>query len=145
MDKLIATSRIVFANNFVLYFKSASYHWNVESFYFPQFHDFFGDFYADTYGAVDTLAEFIRTFDAYAPISLTELTRYKTINEDIVKPENVNAMLVNLYEANVLMIESLESAFQVSPEVNEQGYANFLADRLTAHKKHQWMLKSILK
>jgi len=54
-------------------------------------------------------------------------------------------MLSNLYEANVLMIESLESAFQVSQEVNEQGYANFLADRLAAHKKHQWMLKSILK
>jgi len=145
MDKLIATSRIVFANNFLLYFKSHSYHWNVESFYFPQFHDFFGDFYADTYGAVDTLAEFIRTFDAYAPISVAELNRYNTISEDIIKPENVNAMLGNLLTANVLMIQSLESAFEAAQEVNEQGYANFLADRLTAHKKHQWMLKSILK
>jgi starvation-inducible DNA-binding protein len=145
MDKLIATSRIVFANNFVLYFKSASYHWNVESFYFPQFHDFFGDFYADTYGAIDTLAEFIRTFDAYAPISISEVIRYKTVDEDTIKPDNVNTMLTNLLAANVLMIESLESAFEASQEVNEQGYANFLADRLTTHKKHQWMLKSILK
>jgi starvation-inducible DNA-binding protein len=145
MDKLIATSRIVFANNFVLYFKSASYHWNVESFYFPQFHDFFGDFYADTYSAVDTLAEFIRTFDAYAPISISEVIRYKTVDEDTIKPDNVNTMLTNLLAANVLMIESLESAFEASQEVNEQGYANFLADRLAAHKKHQWMLKSILK
>jgi starvation-inducible DNA-binding protein len=145
MDKLIATSRIVFANNFTLYFKSHSYHWNVESFYFPQFHDFFGDYYADVYGAVDTAAEFIRTFDTYAPISLAELNRYTTISEDIIKPENVNAMLTNLLSDNALMIQSLESAFEASQESNEQGYANFIADRLTAHKKHQWMLKSILK
>ena len=145
MDKLIATSRIVFANNFTLYFKSHSYHWNVESFYFPQFHDFFGNYYADVYGAVDTAAEFIRTFDTYAPISIAELNRYTTISEDIVKPENVNAMLANLLSDNALMIQSLESAFEASQEANEQGYANFIADRLAAHKKHQWMLKSILK
>lgn len=145
MDKLIATSRIVFANNFTLYFKSHSYHWNVESFYFPQFHDFFGDYYADLYGAVDTLAEFIRTFDAYAPISLAELNRYTIVGEDIAKPDNVNTMLANLLSDNTLMIQSLESAFEAAQEANEQGYANFIADRLTAHKKHQWMLKSILK
>lgn len=145
MEKLIATSRIVFANNFTLYFKSASYHWNVESFYFPQFHDFFGNYYTDVYSAVDTLAEFIRTFDVYAPISIAELNRYTTIGEDVVKPENVNIMVGNLLSANTLMIQSLESSFEASQEANEQGYANFIADRLTAHKKHQWMLKSILK
>ena len=145
MNRLIAVSNIAFANTFCLYFKTASYHWNVESSDFQQYHDFFGDMYAEIYGSVDDFAEFIRTLDAYAPISLMEINKYKSIAEDIIKPNLVEEMLNNLYRDNEIIIDSLNATFKEAIDSNEQGFANFIADRLAAHKKHAWKLRSMVK
>lgn len=144
MNRLIAVTNIAFANTFTLYFKTASYHWNVESPDFQQYHDFFGDMYAEIYGTVDAFAEFIRTLEAYAPISLNEINRYKSIAEDIIKPSSVDEMLNNLYRDNSIVIDSLDATFKEAMDSNEQGFANYIADRLAAHKKHAWKLRSML-
>ena len=120
MNRLIAVTNIAFANTFTLYFKTASYHWNVESPDFQQYHDFFGDMYAEIYGTVDAFAEFIRTLEAYAPISLNEINRYKSIAEDIIKPSSVDEMLNNLYRDNSIVIETLDATFKEAMIVNEQ-------------------------
>ena len=144
MNRLIAVTNIAFANTFTLYFKTASYHWNVESPDFQQYHDFFGDMYAEIYGTVDAFAEFIRTLEAYAPISLNEINRYKSIADDIIKPSSVDEMLNNLYRDNSIVIDSLDATFKEAMDSNEQGFANYIADRLAAHKKHAWKLRSML-
>lgn len=145
MDQLIVTTQVVLANTFVMYFKAASYHWNVEGKNFAEMHGFFGDLYAEVYSAIDLTAEEIRALDAYAPISLMELYNYKTITEDSVKPESVNAMLFNLGVANEQVIESLNKLFAAASAANKQGLANFAADRLDKHAKHGWAIKSFLK
>jgi DNA-binding ferritin-like protein len=43
------------------------------------------------------------------------------------------------------MIELLNACFVSASEENKQGIANFIAERLDAHEKHQWMIRSILK
>jgi starvation-inducible DNA-binding protein len=128
-----------------MYYKAASYHWNVEGKDFAEMHDFFGDLYTEIYSAIDSLAEEIRALDQYAPISLMELYNYKTIAEDSVKPTNAKAMLMNLGVANVQMIEALNKLFTDAVAANEQGFADFVAGRLDKHKKHGWMIRSFLK
>lgn len=145
MNRLLAASNISFGNTFTLYFKSQSYHWNIESFDFQQFHDFFGDMYGEIYGSVDTFAEFIRTLDGYAPISLAEVTKYASIKEDASKPKSLLEMISNITRDNNLIIESLDATFEEATAANEQGFANFIAERLAAHKKHAWKLRSINK
>jgi starvation-inducible DNA-binding protein len=145
MNRLLAISNIAFGNTFTLYYKTHSYHWNLETFDFPQFHGFFGDMYDEIYGVVDDFAEFIRTLDGYAPISLVEVLKYASIKEDTAKPKNLQEMLSNITRDNNLMIETLDATFKEAMIVNEQGFANFIADRLAAHKKHAWKLRSIQK
>jgi DNA-binding ferritin-like protein len=43
------------------------------------------------------------------------------------------------------MIELLNNCFSSAENENKQGIANFIAERLDAHEKHQWMIRSILK
>jgi DNA-binding ferritin-like protein len=43
------------------------------------------------------------------------------------------------------MIELLNQCFADAEQENQQGIADFVAGRLTAHGKHGWMLKSLLK
>ena len=60
MEALKAALRVVIADNFLFYFRSHSYHWNVEGIHFSQYHDFFGDIYEDVWGAQDQFVELRR-------------------------------------------------------------------------------------
>lgn len=145
MNELTAAANIVLANTFVTYFKAHSYHWNVEGKNFAQYHSFLGDFYTELYDATDTIAEEIRALDEYAPISIQELFAFKTVQEDVVKPSYGAQMFGNLLSANNEIINSLNKLFAVATAENNQGLANFAADRLDKHAKHGWMLRSFMK
>lgn len=128
-----------------MYFKTHSYHWNIEGIMFSQYHEFFGDLYEDLYGAIDPTAEELRALDAYAPMSLMELYQYKTLEEDSSRPVLIMDMLSNLTVANNIVIESLNKVFSLASAANNQGLANFIADRLDKHKKHAWQLRASMK
>lgn len=145
MNELTAAANIVMANTFVAYFKAHSYHWNIEGKNFSQYHAFFGEFYEELHGAIDVIAEQIRAIDSYAPISMEELYRYKTIQEDSTKPSYAAQMFGNLLVANNEIINSLNKLFALASESNNQGLADFAATRLDVHAKHGWMLRSFMK
>lgn len=145
MNELIASLKISLANVTLMYFKSHSYHWNVEGIHFNQLHSFFGELYTDVYDSVDPMAECIRKLDEYAPISLAELISYSTVQEDIHKPPTYSMMISNLITVNELVLESLNKSFNIATKNNEQGIANFLAERLDIHSKHAWQLKALSK
>jgi starvation-inducible DNA-binding protein len=54
-------------------------------------------------------------------------------------------MFAELLSDNGKMIDLLNSCFSSAESENKQGIANFIAERLDAHEKHQWMIRSILK
>lgn len=144
MNDTVLTARQALSNTFLMYFKAHSYHWNVEGIHFPQLHDFFGDLYDDLYGAVDPFAENIRKMKEYAPRNLDEMYKHKTIDGDNVG-HTPATMVADLLVANDESIVTLNKLFDLLTAAKEQGFANFVADRLDAHKKHGWMLRSILK
>jgi starvation-inducible DNA-binding protein len=141
---MIETAKEALANTFVMYFKAQSYHWNVEGINFPQMHEFFGNLYEELYGAVDPFAEQIRALGEYAPRNLNEMFNAKSIDGDNIAT-NVPAMVADLLIANNQSIATLNKLFGELDAAGEQGFADFVAGRLDAHKKHGWMLKSILK
>lgn len=145
MDTLTAAVKISLANTFIMYFKTHSYHWNVEGFSFGPYHDFFAGIYEDLYGAIDPLAEHLRKLDSYAPVSLMELYGYKTVTEDAAKPATIHDMLNNLLVANTETSKGLSTVFDIATSAKMQGLANFAADRMDAHKKIEWQIKASLK
>ena len=144
MNEAIVTAKICLANTFLMYYKAHAYHWNVEGMFFSQYHEFFGNLYQELYEAVDPLAEEIRALNEYAPKNIEELYKVTTINNDN-SASNVTEMLQDLQDANDKTIEGLNKLFDLLTKNKEQGFANFIADRLDAHKKHGWMIRSSLK
>jgi starvation-inducible DNA-binding protein len=136
--------KVLLASVNSLSIKAQNFHWNVEGDNFPQYHEFFGNFYEEVYSAVDKIAEYIRTLDSYAPGSLTRYAEL-TIIEDQTKIPRPNLMFAELLSDNGKMIDLLNGCFVSAEEENKQGIANFIAERLDAHEKHGWMLRSILK
>lgn len=136
--------KTLLGTTFVLYVKTHGMHFNIEGPDFPQYHKFLGDLYEDIHGSVDKIGEYIRTLDVYAPGSLSRMLELSVIDEQLKIPR-AELMFSELHADNLKMIELLNVCFSSAEEENQQGIANFIAERLDAHNKHGWMINSILK
>lgn len=132
------------ADTFAFYLKTQFYHWNVEGNDFYQYHELFGDIYEEVQGSVDMLAEQIRTLDEYAPGSLSRFKELTSITEDTIIPDSTT-MAKNLLVENSKVIISLTAAYKQAEQDGKLGVSNFLQDRLTAHRKHEWFLRASTK
>jgi len=144
MESLVEQMKVVLADTFAMYLKAHNYHWNVEGMNFPQYHEFLGNLYEELHGAVDPIAEHIRALDAYAPGSLTRFRELSSISDSMTPPPTM-IMMANLYGDNEIVMASLKAAYQSAETIGEIGLSNFIQDRYDIHKKHAWMLRSIIK
>lgn len=144
MEELIQQMKVYLADNVAFGMKAQQFHWNVEGDDFPQYHTFLGNLYEEVDGVIDQIGEFIRTLDAYAPLSLRRLLELTNVEDTDVAP-GAMVMMRNLFSDNEKVMSSIMEAFRLAERYNEVGLSNFLQDRMAAHKKHQWMLRSILK
>lgn len=143
--KLIQLMQGVLADSFVMYTKAHGYHWNVEGKSFPMLHDFFGDIYAEVYGSIDDTAEQIRQIQGRAIHSLLEIDKARTVSDTPINVgTDANGMLNDLFSANQLVLASLMRAYEEATTQQELGLQNYIQDRMMAHKKHAWMLRSTL-
>ena len=139
---LVDTLRKVIADSYVLYFKAHTYHWNIEGPDFVQYHDFLGEFYQEIFNSIDAYAELIRTMDQYAPTSLKRILDMSTIMEADGIPGAID-MIKNIERDNNVFLASLIQAYDEAEKASEFGISNYLQDRIQAHEKHAWMLRSI--
>ena len=132
------------ASTFAYYLKAHMFHWNVEGPDFGELHGFFSQIYEDAFDAVDPIAEYIRTSEEYAPGSLTRFHELTQI-QDQTKVPRARLMLEELLADTQTMKDLSKQVFDVSTQEGRDDVANFAADRLAAHGKYMWQLKSYLK
>lgn len=141
---LVDTLKVLQATSVSLYIKASYFHWNIEGPSFPQYHAFLGDFYADIYETVDTIAEYIRALGSYAPGSFTRFQEL-TLITDQVQQLSWDQMFTELLQDSEILLNALNGAFIEASNESQQGIANFIAERIDAMQKHNWMVRSILK
>lgn len=143
MDKenLIGEMKRLLANTFALYLKAHYYHWNVTGPNFAQYHDFFGDLYAELHGSIDTTAEEIRKLGAFAPGSFGRYSDLSDIQDEVMVPESA-IMFTRLARDNDIVLQNLYNARKTADEIDAAGTLDYLEARIGIHEKHAWMLKS---
>lgn len=132
------------ADTFAFYLKAHNYHWNVEGPNFPQYHSLLDGIYNDAWGAVDAIAEHLRTLDSYAPGSLSRFAALTTIEDELNIP-NAATMIKKIEADNQKVINTLTDAMKAADTAGKANISNFLQDRIDSHEKHGWMLRSIIK
>ena len=132
------------ASTFSYYLKAHYFHWNVEGPDFGELHKFLSKIYEDAFGAVDPIAEYIRTTEEYAPGSLS---RYLELTQipDQTKVPRARLMLEELLADTQTMIGMSRQVFEAAAAEGREDIANFAAERQSQHGKYQWQLKSYLK
>lgn len=144
MDELIEQMKVTLGSTFAFYLKAHNFHWNVEGVNFPQFHSFFETIYSDAWGAVDGIAEHLRTLGAYAPGSLSRYSDLSIVKDEVNVPAAMS-MVTKLLDDNQALIDLLTKTQTLAESNNKMGLANYLQDRIDTHEKHGWMLRSIVK
>jgi starvation-inducible DNA-binding protein len=144
MNELSEALKKALADTFAFYLKAHNFHWNVEGPNFNDYHAFFGVLYNDAWGAVDLIAEHIRTLDSYVPGSFSRYADLARVKDEVNIP-SAASMMTKLEADNRIVIESLTTAMKAAEKIGKVGISNFLQDRIDAHEKHGWMLRAISK
>ena len=136
--------KTLLATEYAFVIKAQNFHWNVEGPAFVQYHQFFGNIYNEVYGIIDQTAEYIRTLDVYTPGSFERFSELSVIVGQTKIPRAM-LMIQELLDDNAAILDILTQTFQSATQENNEGIANFIAERLDAHNKHAWQLRSLLK
>ena len=137
--------KILLATEYAFSLKAQLFHWNVEGPDFAQLHEFFGNLYEEVYNnSIDKTAEYIRALGDYAPGSYERFSEL-TIIQGQTKIPRARLMIEELLANNGQLLELLNKNFAIAEQENQQGIANFIAERIDAQQKHGWMLRSFLK
>jgi starvation-inducible DNA-binding protein len=116
----------------------------VEGRHFSQDHELLGKIYEEVYGALDKFAEEIRTLDTYAPGIFNRFMNLSNIEQKGQIP-SAEEMYSELMQDNQKVISNLTLLFDMLEDLKLYGFADFIGERIDAHNKHQWMLRSTLK
>ena len=145
MTELINKLKEVQANTFQMYAQAHGYHWNVEGILFKQLHAFFLEIYEDVFDAIDPISENLRKLDVYAPFGAAAWLRNATITINDLENLSPTQMLTELQQTNEMLINQLMTAFNLASAANQQGIANFLAERIDKHQFWRWQIRATLK
>ncbi|WP_298745220.1 Dps family protein [uncultured Brevundimonas sp.] len=133
----------VLADSFAVYLKTHGYHWNVRGPEFFSFHKLLEQQYRDIWAALDHIAERIRALGVPAPQSYSAFGNLTSIRDG--DPETAATdMLTELLRDHETLIATARKAFETADEAGDEASADLMIQRLAAHEKFAWMLRSTL-
>jgi starvation-inducible DNA-binding protein len=124
-------------------FLAHGYHWNVRGPQFTQFHKFFLKLYEDFDSAIDPTAENLRKLNFDAPFLLEDYAALTCIQPRAVSSDPLD-MASALYDANNLVLNSLNNVYSLANALNQQGVCNFIAGRIDQHMFWAWWLRTTI-
>ena len=133
----------VLADSFTIYQKTHGYHWNVRGPNFRGLHLLLEEQYNEIWTAIDDIAERIRALDEYAPMghgALGNLTSIKDGDPTLASAD----MIKDLIDGHATTVATLKKAAKVADDAGDISTNDLCTQRVTAHEKHIWMLKSTL-
>jgi len=133
----------VLADSFAVYMKTHGYHWNVRGPEFFSFHTLLEQQYRDMWAALDDIAERIRALGVVAPQGHATFANLTSIKDGDPDKEALD-MLKELMKDHETLIATCRAAIEVADAASDEATVDLLTQRLAAHEKFAWMLRSTL-
>ncbi len=132
------------ADTYTLYLTTHNFHWNVTGPMFNTLHVMFMTQYTELWGAVDPIAERIRSLGHPAPGSYAEFGRLSSLKDAPTTPPKALEMVRILKEGHEAVARTARSVFPLAERASDEPTADLLTQRLTVHEQTAWMLRSLL-
>ncbi|MFK8053290.1 MAG: Dps family protein [Woeseiaceae bacterium] len=131
------------ADSYTTYLKTHNFHWNVTGPMFATLHTLFETHYMELATAVDEIAERIRALGMPAPGSYKAFAELSVIPEETGTPSAVE-MIKQLVEAQEAIARTAREVMPLADKASDEPTADLLTQRMHAHEKNAWMLRSLL-
>jgi starvation-inducible DNA-binding protein len=133
------------ANEFVLYTKTRSSHWNIEGPSFMEMHKLFEGQYEELDEIVDSVAERVRSIGHYSEGRLVDFLKLTDLLEEGYS-DNQKTLITNLVNDHETIIRQLRRLIdEFANKYNDAGSSDFVTGLIGKHEKTAWMLRSYLK
>lgn len=133
----------VFCDNFVAYYRAHSTHFNIRGRNFYSDHKLLQKIYEDLQEQIDTIGELIRACGELAPETITDIVNTASLADSTTGDSAMEMLQLDL-DAQEHLIEAYKDLNEIAEEEDYEDIANFAQDRIRAHKKFAWMLRSTL-
>lgn len=133
----------VLSDSFMLYLKSLNFHWNVKGSHFLMLHQLFDEQAKELILAIDLIAERIRALGFAVPATFSELNQATTVKEE-KSVLNSDHMISILCESQTEVIRSINHVLEKISPFHDLPTEDLLTNRLFAHQKNVWVLRSLL-
>ena len=131
------------ADTFALYVKTLNFHWNVKGPDFRDLHLAFEDQYTELAGAIDAIAERITILGFTAPGTFREFSQLASVKDASGTPD-ATGMVKELLADNETVIRTARDMLGMASSAGDEATVNLISDRMSAHEKAAWMLRSRL-
>jgi starvation-inducible DNA-binding protein len=142
-ERIAAGLSRLLADNYTLYLKTHSFHWNVKGPMFQTLHAMFMEQYNELWLALDLIAERIRALGHHAPGTGSEYAKLSSIEETPGAPEATEMVRI-LVQGHEAVARTARKIFPAVEKASDEPTADLLTQRLQVHEKTAWMLRSLL-
>jgi starvation-inducible DNA-binding protein len=139
---LVFPLRNLFADNFVVYYKSHGYHFNVQGPTFAQDHELLNEIYDFLWAQHDMFGEQLRQLDKPAPSSLKAILDISEVTECLKLGESSATMFGELSDDFDTLMRNAQWLFENSAECG--GLNTFIGDYMRDLSKIHWKIKATL-
>lgn len=128
------------ADSYALYLKTKNFHWHVSGPHFRDYHLLFDDQAAQILGTTDLIAERVRKIGGTTLRSIGDVGRRQTIKDNDSDFVTAKAMLKELRDDNLAMIEKLREAKDLADDAKDNGTSAVIDEWTDAAEQRAWFL-----
>lgn len=130
----------ILADSYALYFKTKNFHWHVSGPHFRDYHLMLDDQATQILGTTDAIAERVRKTGNTTLRSIGDIARHQTIKDNDKDFVPAAAMLVELREDNLKLVESLREAKDIVDAAKDNATSGILDDWTDQAEERAWFL-----
>lgn len=130
----------ILADSYALYLKTKNFHWHVSGPHFRDYHLLFDDQATQILATTDLIAERIRKTGNTALRSIGDISRHQTLKDNDAEMVAAPAMLAELRDDNLKLIESLRAAKDLADEAKDNATSAVIDEWTDAAEQRAWFL-----
>lgn len=128
------------ADSFALYLKTKNFHWHVSGPHFRDYHLMLDDQATQILATTDLIAERVRKTGNTTLRSIGDIARHQSIKDNDADFVSADAMLAELREDNLKLVETLRAAKDAAGKAKDNATDSLIDDWTDQAEERAWFL-----
>ena len=130
----------ILADSFALYMKTKNFHWHVSGPHFRDYHLMLDEQAAEIFAGTDDIAERVRKTGNTSLRSIGDIARHQTIVDNDAEFVGPKAMLSELRDDNLALVEALREAKDIADAAKDNATSAMIDDWTDQAERRAWFL-----